>query len=624
MSETPTQPAVEAEQPALDPFDAQVVLDADGVLADLNRAGLLGAADVHVTRTVARLSGEDDEDVLLALALAVRAVRLGSSCVQLDVAVADLREEAPDVEWPSIVDDLDRWWQVVEASPLAHGLDRVLEPERPLLHLSRYHALEVSLCERLVARLHTPRPVVDETRLDADLTRLFVGDSFAEQRAAAAAAAGTWTSVLTGGPGTGKTTTIARLLAALAAQHRATGATRPLGVGLAAPTGKAAARLREAIAGAAADDVFTDQEREWLGSLQAVTLHRLLGYRPGHHTRFRHDAQQKLPYDVVVVDETSMVSLLMMERLVQAVPASCRLVLVGDAEQLASVEAGAVLRDVVEGLSDQEGASVTTLQRGHRFSGTISDLAHAVVEGDADRVLTLLDRAPDDGADEEPEPGDVRFVDTTELTDADAEAAASGRAARQARDVAAAAQAGDVDAALRAMGEHRLLCAHRDGPYGVSSWNERLEREVRLYADPSRPWYPGRPVVVTRNDSSLRVNNGDVGVAVESGERLLVHLDTDVEVAASRLSSAQSAYASTVHRSQGSEFDHVTLVLPDEGSLVLTRELLYTAITRARRSLTIVATPEVVRRAVERRTARASGVARRLASMTHARTTSID
>lgn len=616
MSETPTDVTPEA---VLDPHDAQLVQDAEGPLGELNRAGLLGAADVHVTRAVARLSGESDDAVLLALALAVRAVRLGSSCVQLDTVVADLREEAPDVTWPSVVDDLDGWWRTIEGSALAHGLDRVLEPERPLLHLSRYHALEVSLCERLVARLHTSPPMVADAQLDADLGRLFAGASYAEQREAAAAATRTWTSVLTGGPGTGKTTTIARLLVALASQHAALGSARPLNVGLAAPTGKAAARLREAIAREAADEVFSDEERAWLGSLRAGTLHRLLGYRPGHHTRFRHDAQQKLPYDVVVVDETSMVSLLMMERLVQAVPAACRLVLVGDAEQLASVEAGAVLRDVVEGLAHHRSASVTTLQRGHRFSGTISDLAHAVVDGDADRVLTLLGTHASQDAPHVPEPdGAVHFVDATDLTLADLDASVGDRPAAQARAVAEAARAGDAETALRLLGEHRLLCAHRDGPYGVSSWNERLEREVRLYADPSRPWYPGRPVIVTRNDSSLQVNNGDVGVTVEVGDRLVVHLDTDVEVASSRLSTAQSAYASTVHRSQGSEFDHVTLVLPDESSLVLTRELLYTAITRARRSLTIVGTPDVVRRAVERRTARASGVARRLAAMTAA------
>ncbi len=602
MSDTSASRAVETAPD--DPFDRQVVqgldVESDAILAVLNHTGVLAAADVHVTRTIAGLAEEDDEAVLLALALAVRGVRLGSSCVDLGSVLDDLHLEAPAVEWPSFVDDLDGWWARVDASPLASGRDRVLVAERPLLHLVRYHALEVSLCRRLGQRLALRPPPVDRAALDADLRRLFGDPGFAEQRAAAARAAHSWTTVLTGGPGSGKTTTIARLLAALASQHAATGHDRPLAVGLAAPTGKAAARMREAVAAASTDPVFTPAERDWLRTLPAGTVHRLLGSRPDHRTAFRHHAGQKLPYDVVVVDETSMVSLLLMERLVQAVPSGCRLVLVGDAEQLASVEAGAVLRDVVEGLGGDDSPVVTHLQQSHRFDGGIGALASAVVDGDADRVLDLLA----DGID------GVTLRHPDEVEDV-----VSGRPAQQARAVARAAVEGDVPAALAALGEHRLLCAHRDGPYGVSHWNERLEREVRTFPDPARPWFVGRPVLVTRNDASLRVNNGDVGVTLDDGHRLVVHLDSTTTVSSTRLSSVQSAYASTVHRSQGSEFDHVTLLLPEEDSLVLSRELLYTAITRARSSLTIVATPEVLRRAVERRTARASGVARRLAAI---------
>lgn len=591
--------------PDLDPFARDVVQRGpDDAIALLNRAGLLAAADVHVARTIGRLGGEDDEAVLLAVALAVRGVRLGSSCIELAPTVADLRVEAPDLAWPTFVDDVEDWWQRVEASPLAAGRDRVLVPEAPLLHLVRYHALEVSLCERLGARLALAPPEPDVGVLTADLDRLFGAPGFEEQRAAADRAAHSWTSILVGGPGTGKTTTIARLLAALASQHRASqhaaGHRRPLHVGLAAPTGKAAARMREAITAAAADPIFTADERTWLESLHAVTLHRLLGFRPDHRTAFRHHAGQKLPFDVVVVDETSMVSLLMMERLVQAVPAGCRLVLVGDPEQLASVEAGAVLRDVVDGLGGDRSPAVTHLQHGHRFDGGIGELAQAVVAGDADAAIDVLTRGVEGLSLRDP--GDVEHV-------------VGDRPAAQARAVAQAARDGDAETALQALAEHRLLCAHRDGPFGVSHWNERLEREVRTFPDPSRPWFVGRPVLVTRNDASLRVNNGDVGVTLDDGHRLVVHLDTDVDVSSARLSSTQSAYASTVHRSQGSEFEHVTLVLPDEDSLVLTRELLYTAVTRARTSLTVVATPEVVRAAVERRTARASGVARRLAAI---------
>jgi exodeoxyribonuclease V alpha subunit len=586
----------------VDPFGRDVVQSEPPgtVLGVLDRAGLLAAADVHVARTLGRLGDEHDEAVLLALALAVRGVRLGSSCIDLATVVEDLRTEAPDVAWPGFVDDVPDWWRRVVASPLASGRDRVLVAEESLLHLPRYHALEVSLCGGLAERLALAPPPVDEAALAADLDRLFAGRGFDEQRGAAERAVRSWTSVLTGGPGTGKTTTIARLLVALASQHRVAGRERPLSVGLAAPTGKAAARMREAIRSSAADEVFTAEERTWLESLDAVTLHRLLGPRPDHRTAFRHHAGQKLPHDLVVVDETSMVALLMTERLVQAVPSSCRLVLVGDAEQLASVEAGAVLRDVVDGLGGDDSPVVTHLRQGHRFDGGIGDLAAAVVAGDADAALAVLTSGVEG----------VVLRSPDELDDV-----VAGRPAAQARAVARAAQEGDVHAALSALAEHRLLCAHRDGPFGVGHWNERLEREVRTFPDPSRPWFVGRPVLVTRNDASSRVNNGDVGVTLDDGQRLVVHLDTGTTVSGARLASTQSAYASTVHRSQGSEFDHVTLVLPDEDSLVLTRELVYTAVTRARSGLTVVASPEVLRRAIERRTARASGVARRLAGL---------
>lgn len=604
MTEDSTVEGTSVDTPEpIDPFSRQAVRAADGLLAELNTWGVLESADVHVARTVGRLAHESDDAVLLAVALAVRGVRLGSSCVDLGLVVEDLRTELPHVAWPAFVDDVPAWWARVEASPVASGPDRVLVVEQPSLYLARYHALEVSLCDRLLARLSDAAPVVDEPLLESDLARLFADPGFEEQRHAAAGAARSWTTVLTGGPGTGKTTTIARLLVALESQHRATGATRPLSVGLATPTGKASARMREALVGAAADTpAFSASERAWLEGLQTVTLHRLLGSRPDHRTAFRHHAGQKLPHDVIVVDETSMVSLLMMERLVQAVPATCRLVLVGDADQLASVEAGAVLHDVVEGLGGVDSPWVTRLTRGHRFDGAISDLAEAVVSGDPDRALAVLT-----GPDEH-----VRLVDPQ-----DVDTVIDARPRQQARAIAQAAAEGDAPAALALLAEHRLLCAHRDGPAGVSHWNEQLEREVRLYPDAQRPWYVGRPVLVTRNDATLRVNNGDVGVTVDTDGRLVAHLDTGVAVSAGRLASVQSAYASTVHRSQGSEFEHVTLLLPDEESLVLSRELLYTAVTRTRSTLTVVGRPETVRRAVLHRTARASGVAGRLTQALH-------
>lgn len=595
-----------ADQHEVDPSRPERVLGAEGRLALLNDAEILAAADVHVATRVCALLGVHDEAAVLALALTVRAARLGSSCLRLETVPSELGPElerhVPRDRWPADLWPAD-WWDRVVASALVSSSDAVLVAEAPLLTLQRYHRLEVSLSDRLAERVDGPPPDLDAERLDTDLDRLFESPSFADQRGAAGLVARSSTSVLTGGPGTGKTTTIARVLAALAGQHGSTRAevtTRPLSVALAAPTGKAAARMREAVAQAAQADVFTAAERDWLGSLEAVTLHRLLGPRPDSRSSFVHHAGQKLAHDVVVVDETSMVSLLMMERLVQATADHTRLVLVGDADQLASVEAGAVLRDVAEGLQGAPVPAVATLRTGHRFTGTVGALAAAVVEGDVDRTLALL-RADEPGA-----PVLVDHADVGEVV--------SGTPAQQARELAAAALDGDAEAGLAALASHRLLCAHRDGPWGLRTWNEALEREVRGHADPARPWFPGRPVLVTRNDAGLGVHNGDTGLTLERDGRLVVELDTGRSIAASRLPAVQSAYASTVHRSQGSEYASVTVLLPQDDSPVLTRELLYTAITRTRGGLTVVADEDTIRRAVERRTARASGVARRLAS----------
>lgn len=609
-----TETRTEAGLPVVDPHGAERVGGAEGVLALLNSADILAAADVHVATRVSALLEVDDEPAVLALALTVRAARLGSSCLRLESVAAELGPElerhVPRAHWPADLWPHD-WWDRVVASALVTSPDAVLVAEAPLLTLQRYHRLEVSLAERLAARVVGSEPELDAERLGADLDRLFEAETFADQRTAAELVARSSTSVVTGGPGTGKTTTIARVLAALAGQH-ATGRQgdgpedgqqqpgRPLSVALAAPTGKAAARMREAVAQAADADVFTPAERHWLGSLDAVTLHRLLGPRPDSRSSFVHHAGQKLAHDVVVVDETSMVSLLMMERLVQATAADTRLVLVGDADQLASVEAGAVLRDVAEGLQVSPDPAVATLRTGHRFTGAVGALAAAVVSGDVEQTLELLRSEEPDGP---------RLVDHDAVQEV-----VSGLPTQQARSLAAAATDGDTSAGLADLASHRLLCAHRDGPWGLRSWNETLEREVRGFVDPSRPWFVGRPVLVTRNDAGLGVHNGDTGLALERDGRLVVELDTGRTVAASRLPAVQTAYATTVHRSQGSEYAHVTVLLPQDDSPILTRELLYTAITRTRGGLTVVADEDTIRRAVERRTARASGIARRLAS----------
>ncbi len=360
------------------PSDRRLAASAVGLLRTFNEAGVLETPDVLVAQRVAALVGEPDESVWLAVALAVRAVRRGS--VALDLAeVRDLDAALP---WP----DPGAWLAAVETSPLAAA--SVVHVDDGLVSLDRYWREEKQVADDLVARSGQPAPTVDEARLEQAAARLFP-EGYAEQRAAAAAAARRWTTVLTGGPGTGKTTAVAGLLALLADQAEAGrhGVTAPR-VALTAPTGKAAARLQEAVA--AATRALPADDRARLGTLTAATLHRLLGARPDSRTRFRHHRGNRLPHDVVVVDETSMVSLTMMARLLEAVRPDARLVLVGDPDQLASVEAGAVLADLVAGLGARDPEAVVALRTSHRFGERIGALAAAVRDGDADATLDLL------------------------------------------------------------------------------------------------------------------------------------------------------------------------------------------------------------------------------------------
>src|SRR6478736_3204639 len=306
-----------------DPRDARLALGASGLLREFNEAGVLTAADVHVATRTAELVGEPADDVRLAVALAVRAARLGSVCVDLGALPA----EDESLPWPQ----LEGWLDRVVASPLASS--SVVQVDGGLLYLDRYHREEGQVRDDLLARLTTPPPAVQQDALATGAERLFPGEGYAEQRVAALAAARQWTTVLTGGPGTGKTTTVAGLLA-LVGEQAALTLGRPLRIALTAPTGKAAARLQEAVEEAQRADRFTDEDRARLDRLHASTLHRLLGWRPGSSTRFKHHRGNKLPHDLIVVDETSMVSLTMMARLIEAVRLDARLVLVGDPDQL--------------------------------------------------------------------------------------------------------------------------------------------------------------------------------------------------------------------------------------------------------------------------------------------------
>ncbi len=578
--------------------DRRVAASADGRLRSFNLSGVLESPDVHVAARLGALARESDEQVLLAVALTVRAVRSGSVCLDL-VTVPDV---APDVTFP----DLGPWKEAILASPLV--AEGVLHLDGELLYLDRYWTEEHQVVADLEAR--SAPPAVDDTVLAAALAAYFPDEKYADQRDAAETAVRHRTSVITGGPGTGKTSTVARLLGVLMQVHAMSDeGHRPLRVALAAPTGKAAARMVQAVRestdqrGFPRDGEQAQRTVSTIGSLRASTLHRLLGWTP-NGTRFRHDRGNRLPYDVVVVDETSMLSLTMMARLLEAVRPSARLVLVGDADQLASVDAGAVLKDFVDGYTSAAPGRVATspvarLDESRRFGERIGALASAVRDGDVDVVLDEL-RA---GSEE------VVWTDAADLPALLTERAV---ALRQAAD------SGDTARALAELDRHRLLCAHRDGPFGVSHWNRIVERLVREAAgiDYLRDWYVGRPFVVNTNDYGLSLWNGDTGVTCRvDGDLVAVVGDaaTGRVLPTSRMADVSTAHAMTVHRSQGSQFDEVTVLLPEEDSRILTRELFYTAVTRAQRRVRVVGTEEALRAAVTRRAQRATGLARRLA-----------
>ena len=572
-----------------DEHDRRLALTATGILRAFNEAGVLTAADVHVARRVGELAGEDDERVLLALALATRAVRNGSTCIDL-ATVADV---APELDWPAY----GGWMAAVKSSPLMmHG---VLRWEFDLLYLDRYWFQEVQVCDDLAARMRVTPPTVDEAVLSAGVTRVFGGPTYAEQRAASRQATTQLTTVLAGGPGTGKTTTVAGLLALLTEQASLTGDT--LRIALTAPTGKAAARLQEAVAKAAAGLPAEDRSR--LGTLQASTLHRLLGWRRDNATRFRHHRANRLPHDVIVVDETSMVSLTMMARLVEAVRPDARLILVGDPGQLASIEAGAVLTDLVAGFEERSDNPVSALKTTHRFGAEIGRLASALRAGNADEVMNLL-RAGS---------AKIEFVESE-----DPAPLLKSEILGSALAVRCFAEAGDVAAALAALERHRLLCAHREGPFGVRHWNRQVEHWLteatgdQLYDQ----MYVGRPLLVTANDYGLGIYNGDAGVVIRQDDGLLraaiAGSTGPLSFATTRISDVETMHALTIHKSQGGQADHVTVLLPPEDSRLLTRELFYTAVTRAKEKVRVVGSEAAVRAAVERRAQRASGLRQRL------------
>jgi exodeoxyribonuclease V alpha subunit len=566
-----------------------------------------------------------DRLVARAFALAIWAIAQGHTCLDLDAIPTSLMSAANQKDLPAALD----------ASALVGGSDdvRPLIVDNGRLYLQRYHAYETRLAERLRELMVTEPSPVDIDRLKPG-HGLFLADADNPnatnwQAVAAFAALRHRFTVISGGPGTGKTYTIVRLLRVLIEAALADERTPPL-IALAAPTGKAAARMMESVRKGlddmAADPVFDSAIHEHVPQ-SARTLHRLLGLG-GSTTKPRFNVGNPLPYDVVIVDEASMVDLPMMAKLADAIRDDARLILLGDRYQLASVESGSVLAEICSNAgvnrftAKQQAAAgeliaesmgpathaladhVVTLQTSRRFNAasTIGKLAAAVNAGDVATAQELLTAG---------------HVDLHYHTASDA-AAISRLMDRLADDYASLIEATDRTLALAQLGRQCVLTAVRKGTAGSETINagitERLAR--RFDFNPANAWYHGRPVMVRRNDYRTGLYNGDVGVALynESGQ-IRVWFMGDHGLRAfwpSALPAHDSVYAMTIHKSQGSEFDSVTLVLPGYDVPVSTRELFYTGLTRGRERLVVYADSDVLSRTIERRVRRVSELTRRL------------
>lgn len=569
---------------------------------------LIDDTDLVFARTIQRLGHCSDPWTGLAAALVSRAAAEGHVCLDLGdllghglPGMAALRSEAAPIsseQWRHYLTDCGAVGAPGDFRPL------ILNGNR--LYLHRFWTRECRLVQAIQARCAYPDRPDEDHRLETILGQLFP-DGDTEQRQAARLAATHRFVVISGGPGTGKTHTVARIIQLL----RASGSGQSLRIHLAAPTGKAAARLQESVL-AVLGEPNTDSAK----IPDARTLHRLLGYMPGA-ARFRYDALNPLPADVVVVDEASMIDLALMHQLMQALLPHARLVLVGDKDQLASVEAGAVLGDICHGVSSSGAADspvggprlqdhIAVLTRSYRFDpgSGIGALSRAVNAGDAEQTIALLTQS--------------RFGNIGLHAITDRHTLAGELEALIVSSYGGLFGNPEPEALFQVLKRFRIVCAVRQGPYGGEALNGFTEQVLRKqgWIPPavllSSAWYPGRPVMVTRNDYYQGLFNGDVGIAMETPAGLrVVFPDTRGGfkwLAPHQLPAHETVYAMTVHKSQGSEFDHVGLVLPDKDGPLLTRELIYTAVTRARRSIRIWADPDILARAVGRRTHRASGL----------------
>lgn len=647
------------------------------VLEPFIDAGLFDDGEIQLASAIERLSRSNgsnpasttpgvpavEPSVLLAVAATALGFRSGHVCIDMTKVDALIGgDDTRGLPWPdpqTWLSDLRRAPDIVAVRPIGkddtdrsgvtgtgNGPDHVtpLVLDGTLLYLQRHWIEETLIADQILSRATMDDSLqLSAVDLEENLDRFFgpavVDGEIDWPRRGARSGLTKTISILAGGPGTGKTRTIARMLACLHTLME--DADRHVLVAAAAPSGKAAARMGEAIEQAveqlSAEGLIDSDLADRLRTTPTMTIHRLLGANP--RRGFTHDADNPLVHDMIIIDESSMIDLPLMAALLRAVPPTCHLVLVGDPDQLASVRAGTVLGDIVrpavvgatrpESRSDGVTVSaqdstaddeptpadirshITVLRSARRFrsDSTIAALANAIRSGDADLTMEILRSDHPDVA--WIDPGNAPALGDL-LETVSTSAAGSVEAALR----------GDVSAALSHLTSVKVLTAMRDHRLGQHDWTQRIESALFDRIDPDTvripwsDWYIGRPVLVTRNDPLLRISNGDTGTTiVRDGITTMVldgRSDQRHEVQAARLDSVSTWWAMTIHKSQGSEFDHVIVSLPTVPTRILTRELLYTGVTRARSKVTIVGTTEMISAGVARPISRASGLQERL------------
>jgi exodeoxyribonuclease V alpha subunit len=569
--------------------------------------------DRHFARFIGRLDGRDELLVPFAAACVSQALSRGHVCLNLGEPPDRSEEDSPIVEkWPSWT----KWKETLSRSP-AVGTEGdfaplILDETAKTLYLERYWAYEKSVADWIVGRCAKEAPMAAATKIETMVDRYFPSKTAGgkrredHQRLAAIRALTHSLCIISGGPGTGKTTTVLKILALLLE----CAGDQPLRMALAAPTGKAAMRLRDTVERGLAELPLDVHLKDRLPR-EAVTIHRLLGGIPDT-VRFRHHADAPLPLDVLVVDEASMIDLPLMAKLFDALPDKARLILLGDHDQLASVEVGSVFGDITlagtgkSPLKDR----VAILDRNYRFGEDtgIFRLTQAVRREDGDEAWSLLKNAS--------------FPDLCGR-----ELAAPSQLAAGIRDAIVEGfrgylQSKTPEEALQRFNHFRVLAPVRSGPYGITALNALIEQILRTekLISASADLYPLLPVLITQNDYALRLFNGDIGILFEDPEQggklsaFFPGEDRELRrLSPLRLPAHEKAFAMTVHKSQGSEFERVLVIFPDRDRPVLTRELVYTAVSRAQAHVEIRASRPVFQAALKRTIDRNSGLIRKIA-----------